>query len=305
MRPRVVAAGLVTLDLVQAVAALPRSNHKQVATGFEVDFGGPAANAAGVAAGLGVRSELVTAIGTGPVAQAVSTYLRAAGIDAIDLAPTVDRAFGVSTVLVEPTGDRAVVSTNARDVPLDLAEGVRRLAGADALLVDGHRMDLCLAMAQAARAAGVPVVFDGGSWKPGTEELVRFVDVAVVSSDFQPPSGSVAEVMRDAEVLAFGQSRGGEAWELEVAGVRSRIDVPRVDVVDTLGAGDALHGALLAAIARSGVRSGDLPGCADDLVAAARFASRVASRSCSAPGARGWLAQDLPSWAGDPRSPRR
>ncbi|WP_425307541.1 PfkB family carbohydrate kinase [Ammonicoccus fulvus] len=300
MTPRVVAAGLVTLDVVQAVAALPRSNHKQVATGLEVDFGGPAANAAGVAAGLGVRAELVAAIGTGPVARAVSTYLRAAGVEAIDLAPSVDRAFGVSTVLVEPSGERSVVSTNAREVPLELAVGVRRLAGADALLVDGHRMDLCLAMAQAAREAGVPVILDGGSWKPGTDQLVRFVDVAVVSADFHPPVSSVAELMRGAGVFAFGQSRGDEAWELEVAGVRSRIDVPRVDVVDTLGAGDVLHGALLAAVARLGIARGDLSGRAAEVVAAARYASRVASLSCAASGARGWLARDLPSWATQP-----
>lgn len=296
MTPRAVAAGLVTLDVVQAVDVLPRSNRKQVAAGLEVDFGGPAANAAGVAAGLGVPSELVTAIGTGPVAQAVSAYLHAAGVHPIDLAPTVDRAFGVSTVLVEPGGERSVVSTNAREVPLELALGVRRLAGADALLVDGHRRELCLAMARAARAAGVPVLFDGGSWKPGTDELVRFVDVAVVSADFHPPVGSVAELMQSAGVFAFGQSRGDEAWELEVGGVRSRIDVPRVDVVDTLGAGDVLHGALLAALARSGIRRRDLAGRAADVVAAARYASRVASLSCAAPGARGWLARELPRW---------
>lgn len=283
------AAGLVTLDVVQTVDALPRSNHKQVAAALTVDFGGPAANAAATAAALGARAELVTAIGAGPVAWAVRAYLDLAHVRPVDLAPGAELAFGVSTVLVEPSGLRSVVSTNARDVVLDFEMGVRRfemgvrrVAPADVLLVDGHRMDLCIAMAEAARAAGVPVVFDGGSWKPGTEQLLRFVDVAVVSDDFHPPAGSVEELMRAAGVAAFGQTRGASPWELEVAGVRHLIDVPSVDVVDTLGAGDVLHGALADGLARGGMSG---------VVSAARFASRVASLSCTAPGARGWVSQ--------------
>ncbi len=50
-------------------------------------------------------------------------------------------------------------------------------------------------------------------------------------------------------------------------------------VVDTLGAGDVLHGALLAAVARTGL---------EDLPAALTEAVGVASRSVGAPGALGW-----------------
>lgn len=270
---------------MQTVDVLPRSNVKQTALDSTVDYGGPAASAAGVAAGLGADARLLTAVGTGPMEGAVAAYLARAGVHTVDLAPDAERPFGISTVLVEEgTGLRAVLSTNARAVLLDLALGVRQVAWADAVLVDGHRMELCLAVAEAARAAGVPVVFDGGSWKPGTDELVRRVDVAVVSADFRVPSGTLAELMRDAGVTAFGQSLGERPWELEVAGERHVVpvvEVPEAEVVDTVGAGDVLHGALAYGVARWGLGR---------VVAAARFASAAASASCRAVGARRWLA---------------
>lgn len=285
--PLVVCAGLVTLDVIQTVDRLPRSNVKQRALGLSVDFGGPAANAAGVAAALGSRVSLLTGIGGGPIAEAVRAYLQRAQVAAHDLAPSgVDQVFGVSTVLVEEeSGHRAVVSTNAVDVRLALGDVDRHIRSADVVLVDGHRMELCLAAARAARRLGRPVVFDGGSWKAGTEELLRHVDVAVVSEDFVPPTGSVSETLRSTGVYAFGQSLGGRSWVLEVAGARHVIDViavPPPEIVDTVGAGDVLHGALAHALGLWGLTG---------VVAACRFASAQATASCRAAGARGWLAE--------------
>ena len=66
---------------------------------------------------------------------------------------------------------------------------------------------------------------------------------------------------------------------LAADGSTGTVDVPAVEVVDTLGAGDVLHGALLAELGRHG--TGDLP-------AALARAVGVAARSVAAAGARGW-----------------
>ena len=61
-------------------------------------------------------------------------------------------------------------------------------------------------------------------------------------------------------------------------GVEGTVDVPAVPVVDTLGAGDVLHGAYAFAIARG-----------EAVADALRFAAGHASGKCRYPGVRAWL----------------
>src|SRR5690606_12483213 len=123
---------------------------------------------------------------SGPLADVARAGLAAAGVRVVDLAPDARDVLPVSTVLVtRGTGERAVVSVNGARSPR-LTPPVPGLLGVPGvLLVDGHHPGAALAMARAARAAGVPVLLDGGSWKPTTAELLATVDLAVLSGDFR------------------------------------------------------------------------------------------------------------------------
>ena len=106
--------GLITLDVLQVVERLPAPDEKIVATDLHVTFGGPAANAAATAAALGARVRLVTALGSGVVADLVRQGLRESGVELVDLLDGAPAMPTVSTVLVtRATGERAVVSVNA------------------------------------------------------------------------------------------------------------------------------------------------------------------------------------------------
>ncbi len=72
-------------------------------------------------------------------------------------------------------------------VPLDVVQDRA------AVLVDGHHLAAATVLARAARRRGVPVVLDGGSWKPGPGELLREVDDAVLSADFVLPGTGVGQ----------------------------------------------------------------------------------------------------------------
>jgi sugar/nucleoside kinase (ribokinase family) len=294
----VLACGVAVLDVQQTVERLPGPDEKLVAHDLLVASGGPAANAAVTAAALGVDARLVTRIGASPLGTLISADLAAHGVDVVDRAGPRQQP-AVSTVLVtRGTGQRAVVSVNAsRGTPpragdkdtADWAPAV--VQGIDALLVDGHHLDLAVPLAAAARAVGVPVLLDGGSWKPGLERLLSLVDVAVISAVLRVPAdlaggpGSPADDVL-AAVSALGppvvaRSRGYLPLEVLTGAGRAEVPVPQVEVVDTLGAGDVLHGALLAWLAVRGTF-----GLADGLA----WAARVAAASCTAAGARGWLA---------------
>lgn len=295
MGGRLVCCGLATLDVVQVVERVPAPDQKVVAESLSVTFGGPAANAAATAAALGVPTLLVTSVGTGPVADLVRAGLRDAGVEVLDLAASAPASPAVSSVLVtRSTGERAVVSVNATgtaDLSVAAASVVQEaLAGATALLVDGHHLGAAVVLARAARTAGVPVLLDGGSWKEGLDELLALVDHAVLSRDFALPAGTAAGT-RDvlAAVADLGPSfvaRSAGAGPVQTL-TRVDEDVRRVllppvvaaeDVVDTLGAGDVLHGATAAALAA---------GAPIEAALAAGVAR--ASASVRHPGALGWV----------------
>ena len=155
------------------------------------------------------------------------------------------------------------------------------LDGVGAVLVDGHHLPLCREIAHRARRRGVPVVLDGGSWKPGLEDLLPGIDMAVVSASFHTPSGDGLDA-----ILRYGPSfaarsngAGAVSWRAR-DGSSGSIDPPKVAVVDTLGAGDILHGAIATRLAEYGWR---------DPVAVLEYGVRVAQpvrRVCRC--ARGW-----------------
>ncbi|MCR1981574.1 PfkB family carbohydrate kinase [Cellulosimicrobium cellulans] len=291
-----VCCGLVTLDVVQVVDALPGPDEKVVARSLVATFGGPAANAAATAVALGVPTTLVTAVGHGPLAAVVRSELEAAGVALVDAA---DGAAGraqpaVSTVLVtRATGERAVVSTNASgfddltDAPLVVpgraADLLDALGPGDVLLLDGHHPGLALRVARRARERGCVVVLDGGSWKPDAPAMIGLCDAVVVSADFRPPGVATDDVLDVVAALGprlVARTRGARPVEVLDAGERYEVAVPRPGaVVDTLGAGDVVHGAFAAAVARGSSWRLALEG-----------AVRVASRSVEHAGARGWIA---------------
>nr|WP_169166026.1 PfkB family carbohydrate kinase [Cellulomonas taurus] len=305
-----VCCGLVTLDVSQVVEAVPAPDQKVVAEGLAVTFGGPAANAAATAVALGVPARLVTAVGTGPIADLVRAGLADAGVAVTDLAADTDASPPVSTVLItRATGQRAVASVNAVGMPTLPAPDAGLLDRATALLVDGHHLSAAVPLAAEARRRGIPVLLDGGSWKPGLDGLLAHVDHAVLSADFALPNhadpGPLAPIQpaeqspvmpagdddpacavlldRWPRVLSVARSAGaGPARLVERGSDPVLLPVPAVArVVDTLGAGDVLHGAIGAELAR-GATIGD----------ALRAGIAVATRSTQYPGALGWTRAD-------------
>ncbi len=286
-RPRVTCVGLVTLDHQQVISRLPGRNEKTVATSSRLTFGGPAANAAATSALLGAATTLVTACGRGPVGRLVLEEIAQAGVRLLDLATSDEPGPAISSVLIDAeSGDRAVVSTNAVGVRIDPDSARPGVAGAGCLLVDGHHGPAALAAAQEARRHAIPVVLDGGSWKDGpagTTALLPLVDIAVLSAAFRVPDGTEpSRYALDAGCAVAAVSRGSQPLLLRVAGAAPvEIPVPPADVVDTVGAGDVLHGAVAYALAAGADPVAD----ARDVLAAA---TTISSLSCAHAGARGW-----------------
>lgn len=292
--PVVLCVGLLTLDLVQVVDRVPGRNEKVVGRRQELVFGGPAANAAATAVALGCRARLVAPFGQTPLRDLVRRQLSDAGIVWHDPRPDLVNDTPLSCVLIDAaTGERAVISggtVTARaaeeprmtEVPLAFWDGV------GAVLVDAHGIALCADASREGAARGIPVVLDGGSYREGLERLLPDLTLALFSEAFRTPDGSDPLAWARGHGARYAaRSRGalplqaslGEAGESVI-----EIPVPRVPVVDTVGAGDVLHGAVAARLARDQW----VPNAAQAAVMLEE-AARVASRSVQFPGAHGWM----------------
>ncbi|MET7689208.1 PfkB family carbohydrate kinase [Streptomyces sp. NPDC005483] len=288
-RPEGLFVGLCTLDVIQLVDHVPGPDEKLTAREQVVAAGGPAANAAVTFSHLGGTAGLLTGIGSHPLGVAVAADLRALGVSTRDLAAGSTQPPAVSSVLVTASsGDRAVASTNAAGFrlapPADLAALV---AACDIVELDGHHMELATATARAARAAGRRTVFDGGSWKAGTEKLLPSIDVAVCSEDFRPPGADSPEdtlrFLREHGVVWSAVSRGERPILWAGPHDSGTVDVPLVGVADTLGAGDVLHGALTHHLAGQEQLTRRV------FTEALHGAAAVASRACVSFGTRAWM----------------
>jgi sugar/nucleoside kinase (ribokinase family) len=275
--------GLSTIDVIYSLKSFPEPNSKVTAKSQNVFVGGPATNAAITFAHLGGQATLVTALGRHPLASLVRGELRKYSVRLTDLHPAFDEVPVISSIFVNSAGERNVVSANAvrmGEIPVSVDDAICEEAAV--LLVDGHYMQACQFWARTAQARGKQVVFDGGSWKPGTEELLGMVDTVICSADFRPPGCSspkdVLEYVRSQGVTRIAVSQGAAPIQFLNEGFQGSVEVPQVELVDTTGAGDILHGAFCYYTAGG-----------HGFVESLRAAAVAASESCRFRGTRGWM----------------
>ncbi|AFZ11065.1 PfkB domain protein [Crinalium epipsammum PCC 9333] len=275
--------GLVTLDFVYLATAAPSNNQKVVALDYTVTAGGPATNAAVAFSHLGNQATLLGVVGNHPITHLIQADLGSYQIAIADLAPNHPEPPPVSSIIItKDTGDRAVISLNATKaqipierIPADILQGV------DIVLIDGHQMEIGCAIAQIAQTKNIPVVLDGGSWKPGLEKLLPFVDYAICSANFYPPNCHQSEdliaYLSSIGISHIAITHGEKPIQYCTKGDSGYLDVPKISVVDTLGAGDIFHGAFCHYILEQ------------NLIDTMKAATNIAAHSCQFFGTRRWM----------------
>ena len=250
--PHVLFAGRTTLDAAYFLDELPSEDTKVFARAFRMAPGGPACNAAITHALLGGRATLLSAVGRGPAADLVRGELDRRAIRLIDLAAGTDYETPLTTVLVNSSAaSRTIVNPPARQFEAaPLPDGwpetwnePPRLA-----LTDGFHLPETLPLLAALHNAGCQLCFDGGSWKPGTDRVAPLLTAAICSERFALP-GKTADAETTLAWFAAQNvphaavTRGARSILAADRGRRFEIEVEPVVAVDTLGAGDVLHGA--------------------------------------------------------------
>ena len=276
-------AGLITLDLIYLSQDFPARNQKIVASDYTVAAGGPATNAAVTFQVWGNQSTLIGVLGTHPLSQLIRSDLSQHQLEIIDLDQNRLEPPPVSSILVsEGTGDRSVVSINATKSQITETPNLAEiLPNIDIILIDGHQIPISQDLVEQAKIYHIPIVLDGGSWKPGLETILPFVDYAICSANFHPPNCSTSEdvfaYLQSMTIPYIAMTHGEKPIQYCTPITDGTIPIPTLQAVDTLGAGDIFHGAFCHFMF-------DYP-----FPEALAKASEIASQSCLYFGTRQWI----------------
>jgi ribokinase len=278
--------GSVNVDLVVSAATLPRPGETVAGGTFERHGGGKSANQAVAAARLGANVRMVGAVGDDDLGAEALALLEAEGIDVSAVGRLEGSATGVALIVVDAAGENQIAVASGANNELKPAAVEAALADAEpggVVLIGLEVPDApVLAAARAARAAGLQVVLNPAPARPLPDELLALGPVLTPN---EPEAAALSgEADPDAAARALTHRTGapvvvtiGPAGALLADGdALERIPAPKVEAVDTTGAGDAFNGALAAALAGGA-------GVAD----AVRTAISAAADSVTRPGARG------------------
>lgn len=283
---RVFCVGLALQDTILSLDRIPDQPVKVYAKGRREVGGGPAATAAVTIARLGGRASIAARIGEDNVGAAIRREFEDEGVDTTWLRAFSGVQSSGAVVLVEDSGERLIVAYADPQLPAD-ADWLAPNGWGDAVLCDLTWPDGALRSLQAARAAGIPSVLDADiSRHPGdvVAQIVKAADHVIFSRPGLKQFSGEEDIAAGLSAVRHASHRfvavtDGAAGIYWLDGTKLRnARPPKVEVVDTTGAGDAFHGAFAFALAHG-----------RDIGDAIKFSNAVAALKCTRPGGRAGL----------------
>lgn len=280
--------GSANADLVIRVERRPAPGETVLGSDLAVHPGGKGGNQAVAAARLGARTALLARVGDDAHGRMLLDAQRAAGTDTTGVlvggAPT-----GVALITVDTSGDNSIVvspGANARLTPADVRASEALVAGAR---VVSTQLEIPLeTVAELVRTlpSDGRLVLNPSPPAPLPAEVLAACDPLVVNEHearfiLGDEAGEAPEQWARglsalgprSVVITLGAAGAFVAGPDDGGGVR--VAGPRVEAVDTTGAGDAFTAALAWRL-----------GLGESLVEAARYAVRVGAAAVTRPGAQ-------------------
>ncbi|MEA2906755.1 MAG: sulfofructose kinase [Alphaproteobacteria bacterium] len=282
--PAILCTGIIVLDEVFQVESFPQPDGKVVAKGFFAVNGGCAANAAVAIARLGARAFLAGPLG-GPAGtdengDRVLAALARERVDCTGCQRLPGMSTALSAIFIDARGDRMIVTyRDDRLAAVTPADPAGLVASVDAVLADNRYPLFVRPICAAARERGLIVMLDADNPTDVSDPLFRLATHVVFSAECLRGTTGIddlgAALMRIAGVtdafLAVTNGPQDVLW-IDRGALRTSPVFP-IKAVDTLGAGDAFHGAFTLALVEG-----------QEPAAAMRFAAATAALKCTRSG---------------------
>ncbi|EPS5527705.1 MULTISPECIES: sugar kinase [Klebsiella pneumoniae complex] len=279
---RIACVGITVLDRIWYIDDLPKCGSKHVAKNYTEVGGGPAATAAVAAAKLGAEVDFIGRVGDDDTGHRLLSELESWGVNTGYTRIYENARSSQSAILVDNNGERIIANFPSPDLP-DTATWLNDIdfSQYDAVLADVRWHEGAKHAFTLARQHGVLTVLDGDITPQNIADLVELSDHAVFSApglerliginDREVALKKAKKITNGHVYVTFGED--GCYW-IENETLHHQSAFP-VNVVDTTGAGDVFHGAMVVSLAQQ-----------LNPTQAVRFSSAVAALKCTKPGGR-------------------
>lgn len=263
----IIIAGNLNVDLLMGgVPPWPTPGTEILVDHYELRVGGAAGNTALTLGALGADYDLIANVGDDEMGRWLGTQLE----PALLLTSAVSTA--VTVGLSHPNFERTFFSHlgHLRDYPVDAVEqAIEEAQPGDLLLLCGYFLlpglrCVAKALLQRAKGRGLVTLLDTGHPPEGWTETVHGeLEPLLPQLDFFLPNlgelygltgkGALEPALTRIDQQLSGRAivkLGSEGAAFLASGSLSRVAAPKVNVIDTVGAGDAFNAGFLAALQR-------------------------------------------------------
>ena len=276
--------GSAMIDLTAYTKVIPAPGQTLEGDLFTTGFGGKGANQAVIAAHCGAEVHFVGKLGRDLFGDSIAENFKKLGIDS-EFVERSDTPNGVAHIWVDANGENRIVIIPGANHEIELKKTVQAIDSIPELAVVVAqceiKQDVTLAAFSAAKARGCVTILNPAPFQPLSKELLEVTDWIIPNeTEFKelhgqgPNSDEVLNGFRPGKnsVVTLG-SEG--AVLIAADGNLIRVSAPKVNAVDTTGAGDAFIG-----VFAFGLASGKNP---ED---AMKLGIKVASMSVTRKGAQ-------------------
>ena len=249
--PRVLVFGNACTDRIYHVQTLPRRGETLLATCVSYDLGGKGLNQAVAAGRSGADVLFVGPVGNDAAATEIRDLLRRENLSPSGLLEH-DGATDNSLILVDAKGENMIVS-DTRLITHMNAEAVSAAIVAirpDVVLLQGNAsFEATSTVVATARDAGARVVLNPAPFEPRIKGLANAIDVVILNAVELGSWTGLTDVREAVCQTGCGitvVTLGSHGCILSIEGLPLReIAAPRVESLDTVGAGDVFVGVFL------------------------------------------------------------
>lgn len=260
----VLVVGSLNMDLRIRTPRLPAPGETLTGSGFDTDGGGKGANQAVAAARQGARVAMLGAVGQDAHGAALLAALQADGIDTHAVERIAGTPSGTAAILLMPDGENSIVvipGANHALTPERVRAQAARLRQARVVVAQLEcPLDAVTEALAIAREAGAVTVLNAAPVQPLDDALLGQLDWLVVNEiEAAALAGTPVPGPAEARAVAEQLRRHGPRQVLVTLGAEGLVlagpegtlalPAPRVQAIDTTGAGDTVVGALAAALA--------------------------------------------------------